>query len=282
MTDTANVNADPTGNNKPVENASDTPRDAIYATPHAEIQDFSFDERVADVFPDMINRSVPGYATMVHGIGRITARYAKDNSLLYDLGCSLGASTLAMKQNCQASNALIVGIDNSPAMVERCQKHVAAFRGNTPVEIRCADITTQNYQPASVIVLNFTLQFVPPEQRKALLTKLYDALLPGGVLLLSEKIKDEDPANEALLVDLHHEFKRDNGYSELEISQKRAAIENVMRLNTLPEHLQRLQAIGFAHTSVWYRCFNFCSMFAIKAQHPDSGQDTTPGKTQHD
>ena len=239
--------------------------DRIYASPHAEIADFSFDERVVEVFPDMINRSVPGYATMVHGIGRLTARFAQPNTLLYDLGCSLGASTLAMKQNIKAPNCVIVGLDNSKAMVERCRNHVNAFRGETPVEIHLADITTAEYQPCSMIVLNFTLQFVEPEKRRALLERLFNALVPGGALVLSEKVKHDDAMSDALLVDLHHEFKRDNGYSELEVSQKRAAIENVMRLNTLDEHIERLRGVGFNHVQNWYRCFNFTSTVAIKA-----------------
>lgn len=239
-------------------------RDSIYASPQAAVADFTFDERVANVFPDMINRSVPGYAHIVHGIGRLTARYAQANTVLYDLGCSLGASTLAMKQNTAVPNCQIIGLDNSAAMVERCQNHVDAFRGETPVEIRLADITQINYQPCSVIVLNFTLQFIAPEQREALLQQLYSALVPGGLLILSEKIRDEDQVVNELLVDLHHEFKRDNGYSELEISQKRAAIENVMRLNSLQEHIDRLQRVGFSHIQNWYRCFNFTSIFAIK------------------
>lgn len=239
--------------------------DRIYASPHAEIADFSFDERVVEVFPDMINRSVPGYATMVHGIGRLTARFAQPNTLLYDLGCSLGASTLAMKQNIKAPNCVIIGLDNSKAMVERCRNHVNAFRGETPVEIHLADITTAEYHPCSMIVLNFTLQFVEPEKREALLQRLFNALVPGGALVLSEKVKHDDTMSEALLVDLHHEFKRDNGYSELEVSQKRAAIENVMRLNTLDEHIERLHGVGFSHVQNWYRCFNFTSTVAIKA-----------------
>lgn len=244
--------------------------DRIYAAPHAEIADFSFDERVADVFPDMINRSVPGYATMVHGIGRLTARFAQPNTVLYDLGCSLGAATLAMKQNNTAENCRIIGLDSSKAMVERCQNHVNAFRGDTPVDIHLADIVTANYQPCSVVVLNFTLQFIDPALRESLLQRLFDTLVPGGALILSEKVRHDDALSEQLLVDLHHEFKRDNGYSELEISQKRAAIENVMRLDTLDEHTQRLQRVGFKHVQTWYRCFNFTSTVAVKAATADT------------
>lgn len=247
-------------------------RDAIYAQPHAEITDFSFDERVVAVFPDMINRSVPGYTTIIHGIGRLTARFAQPDTILYDLGCSLGASTLAMRQNNDADNCTIIGLDNSAAMVERCRTQVNAFVGKTPVEIHQADILNTEYAKCSVVVLNFTLQFIPPEQRDALIQRLYQALVPGGILILSEKVRSDDPVTDNLLVELHHEFKRDNGYSELEISQKRAAIEHVMRLNTLPEHYQRLASAGFAHVETWYRCFNFTSTFAIKPL-PDHAHD---------
>lgn len=239
-------------------------RDAIYATPYAELGDFTFDDKVADVFPDMINRSVPGYATMVHTIGRLTERFAQPDTSLYDLGCSLGAATLAMKQNIQVEGCRIIGIDNSPAMVERCQNHVDAFRGDTPVSIQCADILDVDFAPCSVVVLNFTLQFIESERREALLARVFEALRPGGLLVLSEKVREDDSQSDQVLIDLHHDFKRDNGYSELEISQKRAALENVMRLNTLSEHLQRLERVGFSHVQNWYRCFNFTSTFAIK------------------
>lgn len=241
-----------------------TKRDAIYAKPYAELGNFTFDDKVADVFPDMINRSVPGYATMVHTIGRLTARFAQPGTSLYDLGCSLGAATLAMKQNTQVEGCHIIGIDNSPAMVERCQNHVDAFRGATPVRIECANILDIEFVPCSVVVLNFTLQFIEPELREELLERIYAALRPGGLLVLSEKVREDNPQSDQVLIDLHHDFKRDNGYSELEISQKRAALENVMRLNTLPEHLKRLERVGFQHVQNWYRCFNFTSSFAIK------------------
>jgi len=106
---------------------------------------------------------------------------------------------------------------------------------------------------------------VPPEQRAAVIEKVYAGLRPGGVLVLSEKIRAEQDAGEQLLVDLHHDFKRANGYSDLEISQKRAAIENVMRINSLSEHQQRLQDAGFSAAQVWFQCFNFCSLVCFKA-----------------
>jgi|SRR5690554_3102595 len=241
-----------------------SPRDSIYAQPLNEVANFAFDDRVAEVFPDMISRSVPGYATMVQTIGVLAGRYAQPNTRVYDLGCSLGAASIAMKQHIQAEGVTIIGLDNSAAMVQRCQAHVNAWRGQTPVHIECADILEAELEPCSFVAMNFTMQFIEPGRREALVAKIFNALTPGGMLVLSEKVRHEDPRADDVLIDLHHEFKRQNGYSELEIAQKRAAIENVMLIDSEAEHYARLQAAGFTTVQNWYRCFNFTSYFAIK------------------
>ncbi|RUO61857.1 carboxy-S-adenosyl-L-methionine synthase CmoA [Pseudidiomarina insulisalsae] len=243
----------------------DSKPDAIFAEPLTQVSDFVFDQRVVEVFPDMINRSVPGYQSILHGIGQLTHRYAQANSNLYDLGCSLGAATMAMRQNLGDHNSVnIIAIDNSTAMVERCRLHLQGFRSAVPVEVRCADVRETSIEQASVVTMNFTLQFVPQEQRRDLLQRIYDGLRPGGALLLAEKFKSEDAAMDEVLIELHHEFKRANGYSELEISQKRAAIENVMRIDSLETHQQRLADVGFTSTQVWFQCYNFAALIAVK------------------
>ena len=238
-------------------------KDSIYAS-EQQVRDFTFDAKVVEVFPDMIERSVPGYATIVSTLGKLAGKYAQENSNLYDLGCSLGAVTLSMRRNLNHAGCEIVAIDNSAAMVERCRLHLEGFRSTVPVHVELGDILDAKLENASVVAMNFTLQFIAPEQRAELLKRIYNALKPGGVLLLSEKLRGENDEVDELLIDLHHDFKRANGYSELEISQKRTAIENVMRTDTLNTHLDRLTDIGFSQTQVWYQCFNFCSMVAIK------------------
>ncbi|WP_105254741.1 carboxy-S-adenosyl-L-methionine synthase CmoA [Pseudoalteromonas sp. T1lg75] len=238
-------------------------KDSIYAS-EQQVKDFTFDAKVVEVFPDMIERSVPGYATIVSTLGKLAGKYAQDNSNLYDLGCSLGAVTLSMRRNLNQAGCEIIAIDNSEAMVERCRLHLEGFRSTVPVSVELGDILDAKLENASVVAMNFTLQFIEPEKRHALLSRIYNALKPGGVLLLSEKLRGENQVVDDLLIDLHHDFKRANGYSELEISQKRTAIENVMRTDTLGTHLNRLNEIGFSQTQVWYQCFNFCSMVAIK------------------
>lgn len=227
---------------------------------------FRFDAAVARVFPDMIRRSVPGYTTIIPMIEVITERYAQPESHCYDLGCSLGASTLAMRHGIHQNDCRLFGIDNSSAMIERCEHYIALDDHPVPVSLRCEDVLTTELSNASVTTLNFTLQFVDPQHRLGLLRRIAEATRPGGVLILSEKIRFESEQEQAIQTRLHHDFKRANGYSDLEISQKRSALEQVLIPETLAEHRARLLEAGFAETVVWYQCFNFVSMLAFRAE----------------
>ena len=239
--------------------------DNIYATPLNKVADFSFDESVVDVFPDMIQRSVPGYETIIHTIGELAKDAVTDNSTVYDLGCSLGAASLSVARGTQDKTCKIIGVDSSSAMVERCKRVVQAFTLPNPILIEQAMAQDVEIENASMVIMNFTLQFIPPADREALLTKIYQGLNPGGILVLSEKIRHPSRAGNELLIDLHHQFKRNNGYSELEVSQKRAALEKVMLTDTFDEHETRLKNAGFSDVVMWYKCYNFTSMVAIKA-----------------
>jgi tRNA (cmo5U34)-methyltransferase len=239
--------------------------DAIYAAPLADIIDFHFDERVAEVFPDMIQRSVPGYGTMISMIGTLAAKYAQAYSHCYDLGCSLGAVSLAMRQRIRQPGCDIIAVDNSPAMIERGQQLLAGDTAATvPVSMVCANIQDVAIENASIVVLNFTLQFIPPGERLALVTRIYQGLKPGGILILSEKLAFAEPDRQHFHAESHHDFKRANGYSDLEISQKRTALERVMIPETLACHQQRLKEAGFDFSDVWFQCFNFASLVAVK------------------
>lgn len=238
-------------------------RDRLFAS-EQEAGEFRFDAAVARVFPDMIRRSVPGYTTIIPMIEVIADQYAQPGSHCYDLGCSLGASTLAMRHGIGERNCTLIGVDNSSAMIERCEHYIALDDHTLPVTLRCEDILETALQPTSVTTLNFTLQFVAPDRRTELLRKIADATLPGGVLILSEKIRFDSESEQEIQTQLHHEFKRANGYSDLEISQKRSALEQVLLPETLQEHRERLINAGFSQVTLWYQCFNFVSMLAIK------------------
>ena len=240
-------------------------QDAIYASPLNELIDFRFDERVVDVFPDMIQRSVPGYGTIISTIGVLAGKYAQADSYCYDLGCSLGAVTLSMRQKITEPNCKIIAVDNSFAMIERGQELLASdASSNVAVEMVCSDIDDITIENASVVVMNFTLQFIPLEQRLALINRIYQGLNKGGILILSEKIAFDNIERQDFQTEIHHDFKRANGYSDLEISQKRTALENVLLPETLETHQQRLTEAGFAFNDVWFQCFNFMSLVAVK------------------
>ena len=240
-------------------------KDTVFASGNS-VGDFVFDDSVAAVFPDMINRSVPGYATIISMIGVLSERYCTRGSTLFDLGCSLGAATLSMQHHISHNQYNIVAIDNSEAMITRLRETIArgGSRNSDKLNLVCADINDIEIYNASVVVLNFTLQFIPKAQRYGLIKKIYEGMNPGGILILSEKIEFPDPDLDSLLIDLYHRFKECQGYSKLEISQKRSALENVLIPESIQEHKDRLHKAGFASSDVWFQCFNFASLVAFK------------------
>lgn len=242
-------------------------QDTIYTADDGS-EPFRFDDRVARVFPDMLRRSIPGYAASIEAIGSLASRYVRAGTNCYDLGCSLGAATIAMRQGIREPGCRIVAVDSAPAMIERANEVIAndicppALM--TDVDLVIADIRDIEIANASMVVLNYTLQFVPPEDRDGLLRNIGEGLNGGGLLVLSEKVVDENPEMEKLLVELHHEHKRRNDYSTLEISRKRAALENVLVPETVAAHRDRLKKAGFSHAAVWLRYFNFVSIIAMR------------------
>lgn len=244
-------------------------RDEVYRQAADMIVDFAFDESVARVFPDMIRRSIPGYETIVTLIGLIAEQYVKNNSNIYDLGCSLGATTLSMRRRIRQSGCRIIAVDNAEAMVDRCkqtiEKETVESDGSPiPVDIVHSNIQDIVIENASMVVLNFTLQFIGPDQRLDQLQRIYDGLNAGGILVISDKILFEDNDNQVLQDNLHLAFKKANGYSDLEISQKRNALENVLIPDSLQTHQQRLRQVGFVCSHIWFQCFNFASIIAFK------------------
>ncbi len=242
--------------------SDDSQQDRIYATPREAVDAFVFDEQVAQVFPDMIRRSVPGYATVINMSGVLAAAYVQPESNCYDLGCSLGATTLAMHRGIQQPGCRVIGVDNSPEMLQQAEARIDEVQGRSSIELRCGDICDTPIENASIVTLNFTLQFIPLAQRLPLLQKIHAGLRPGGILVLSEKIRFEDEEEERLQMEMHHAFKRANGYNDLEISQKRSALENVLIPETLQQHQTRLKQAGFQRADVWFQCFNFISLVA--------------------
>jgi len=239
-------------------------QDQLFAKSRALTTGFRFDEQVVKVFPDMIARSVPGYELIVPMIGLLARRYAQPDSKIYDLGSSLGAASLAMSLAVRANGTEIIAVDNSAAMVERCKKSLAENGGRIPIDVRLQNMLDTKIENASVVVLNFTLQFLDLDQRQALINRIAAGMRTGGALILSEKICFEDELEQADQTVWHHDFKRAQGYSELEIAQKRNALEDVLRPETERAHLDRLQQAGLSNSRRWFQCFSFASYIAFK------------------
>jgi len=239
-------------------------KDKIFSDRIDKISDFAFDDSVASVFDDMIHRSVPGYELTLDIVGLFASDYVQPESYCYDLGSSLGAVSEAIQKNIRQEGCRVFAVDNSPAMIHRSKILVDTKNKRVPVHLICADIRDIKIINASLVVLNFTLQFIRPENRLVLLQRIYDGLLPGGILLLSEKIAFDDEKEHNFQIHMYYEFKKLHGYSELEISQKRTALENVLIPDTLNMHCERLRQAGFKRCYLWFQALNFCSLVAIK------------------
>lgn len=224
---------------------------------------FRFDEAVARVLPDMLRRSIPGYSSLLHLIGVLAGQVVQPKSRVYDLGCSLGAVTLAVRHGVGTRETQIIAVDNSPAMVKRCREIVSADSGLCPVEVVEGDIVDLDISRASLVVLNFTLQFVPPEQRGQILKRIADALVPGGVLVLSEKTTAQNADLDEFWLKMHDAFRSSNGYSEIEMSRKREALERVLVPQTPAAYEELLSEVGLVPIE-WFRCLNFVSWVGRK------------------
>lgn len=238
--------------------------DNIYATPQQQVESFRFDDKVVEVFPDMIKRSVPGYTAIIEGIGQLAHKYVKPNTYVYDLGCSLGAATLAIRQTANDPSSKVIAVDNSTSMIERCKLIQSGYNFSMPVDVIEADITELDIQKASMVVLNFTLQFLPIEKRQELIDRIYNGMVDGGILILSEKLTMASAELDEHIIDIHHDFKKSNGYSDMEIAQKRAALENVLIPDTREEHYARFKSAGFKEFDTWFQHYNFASFIAVK------------------
>ncbi len=238
--------------------------DRLYAERLPVVEAFRFDETVAQVFPDMIERSVPGYATLVGMIGLLARELLRPGSRCYDLGCSLGAVSYAVAQVAQGKDVRIIAVDNAPAMIERLDQRLRSEPPRLPVHTLCADILDVTIEDASLVVLNLTLQFIARERRLELLRNIYAGLLPGGALILSEKTIFDTAREQQRIGGLQQAFKRARGYSELEIGQKRAALERVLFPDTVAAHRRRLKQAGFGDCVQWFQCLNFVSLLAWK------------------
>ena len=238
--------------------------DKVFSEKRNTIEPFAFNEQVVRVFDDMIGRSVPLYRENIRRQAQLAARYFKEGTRVYDLGCSNGNLGLVFCHEMGNSPFSMIAVDNSAPMLEAYRQRLAGTPWEKEIRLVLDDVQTVSLQKASVVIVNLTLQFIPLEVRHTLISNIYNALEPGGILLLTEKVIHEDPTLDALQQEFYYRFKKENGYSQLEISQKREALENVLIPETLDEHYARLRGAGFRKMDVWLKWFNFASFVCIK------------------
>lgn len=238
--------------------------DTIYSRPQPRVAPFEFNERVVAVFDDMISRSVPLYRESLLRQAQMAGHYYQPGTLIYDLGCSNGNFGLQLLNEMSERPFSMLAIDNSAPMLAQYQQRLNAAGAGQRIQLHLADVATQPLENASVVIINLTLQFLAVQDRDQLLRRVYTALRRGGVLILTEKVVHADGGLAELQQDWYYRFKKENGYSQLEISQKRDALENVLIPETVEQHLARLTRAGFDAVDIWLKWFNFTSFLAVK------------------
>lgn len=243
---------------------SKTPSDQVYRDQRDAVSDFRFDKTVATVFDDMVSRSVPFYGEMQRMVVEMSQDFAQPGTCIYDLGCSSGTTFAALDPVIDPS-VKFVGIDNSPDMLDKAREKFSELEFTREVDLRVQDINEGcKIENASIVNLILTLQFIRPLKREKLIGEIYRGLKPKGALILIEKVLGEDSLFNRLFIDYYYEMKRRHGYSELEISQKREALENVLIPYKLLENRELLLSSGFSSVDVFFKWYNFCGIIAVK------------------
>ena len=227
-------------------------------------EDFVFNERVAQVFDDMLDRSVPFYDEVILSISRIMASTLRDGDTIVDLGCATGSTLMRLSSLLAEMNFHYTGIDNSSAMLERAKCKAGMFSKQKAMDFIHGDIMEMTPPNTSAFILNYTLQFIRPLHREKFLGRLFSNLRPGGICILSEKTISHHPGLNRSFIDIYHGFKQEKGYSELEIAKKREALENVLIPCSLEENRSMLKSAGFVEVEPFFQWFNFVSFLAVK------------------
>ncbi len=226
--------------------------------------DFKFDAKVAKVFDDMVSRSVPFYDEMQRMTAELARDFAQPNTNFYDIGCSTGTTLLALDSFIDPS-VKFIGIDNSAEMLREAHKKASEISTQRLIQFEKSDMHGEiALENASVITLLLTLQFVRPLHRERVMRSIYEGLNENGCLIMIEKVTSEDTVYNRLFIDHYYDFKRRNGYSEIEISKKREALENVLIPYRMEENFELLRHAGFRRIEVFFRWYNFCGIVAVK------------------
>lgn len=238
--------------------------DKVFSEEIKKPSDFKFGATVANAFDDMVERSVPFYNEIQRMIIELAAEHALPNTNVIDLGCSTGTTMIGLDPFVD-KNIKFVGIDDSAEMLKKCNLKLQEADFEREYELVLGDLHQEiKIENASVVILCLTLQFVRPIYREKLLKRIFDGLVPGGVLIVSEKVLAEDSLFNRNFIKYYYDYKRRNHYSEMEISQKREALENVLIPYKLSENITMLREAGFSHIETFFKWYNFSGFIAIK------------------
>ena len=240
------------------------PKDEVFKQAQDAVADFTFGEKVASVFDDMLHRSVPFYDEIQRMIGEMAADFAGEGTQVYDLGCSTGTTLLNLDAKV-SPKVKFIGIDNSEEMLKRCRQKLAERQFKREHELICADLNQGvRIENASLVLMVLTLQFIRPLYRDKLIGTIRQGLNENGCLILVEKVLGEDSVFNRLFIKYYYDLKKLQGYSELEIAQKREALENVLIPYKLLENREMLLRAGFRYVDVFFKWYNFCGIVAVK------------------
>lgn len=234
-------------------------QDDIFKKPISK--QFEFNEEVAGVFDDMISRSIPGYENILDLTQKALLEYVKEGAIT-DIGCSTANLLIALAANAKEKNVKLIGIDDSEHMLRIAGKKAAAYEAD--IEFLCIDAVNGELPKSKAFVANFTLQFIRPMIREELVQKIFDSLEEGGVFLFAEKLISEDKGLNKFLIDSYHGYKKERGYSELEIMRKREALENVLVPYSEDENKTLCKKAGFYHVETLFKWCNFALFIALK------------------
>ena len=232
-------------------------KDEVFSKPISK--QFEFDENVALVFDDMLNRSVPFYQEALDLTIFYISELLDQGGTVLDLGCST-ANTLINLEKRSGKSFRLIGIDNSHAMIKQAQSKADAF--GVAVELIESDFFEVDFPKTDAVIANYTLQFIRPRQREVLVKKIHDSLNPGGIFIFSEKVVAGDPKLDKLMIEKYYAYKKSKGYSEFEIAQKREALENVLVPYSEAENRQMILDNGFCHCETIFRWNNFATFIA--------------------
>jgi len=239
-------------------------RDQLFQGTAARGSDFAFTQEVAEVFDDMLSRSVPFYLEQQMIIKELAIKFFAEGTLIYDLGCSTGTTLINMAHDLRPHEPRLVGYDNSMPMVEKARARIKEQELDHLIEIRCGDLNEVIFEQPSIVTLCWALQFVRPLHREGLIRRIYDSLVDHGALIITEKVLTNSGDMNRLFIELYYEFKRRNGYSDEQITQKREALENVLIPYRVEENMLLFRRAGFTSVETFFQWYNFVGFLCVK------------------